>query len=301
MLAPRGPGVLVTLAALSLSAYLHARGISALVGGGLAAPRVVSLAPPPSPEAAPVPRSAAVILARNPFDSDTGALDPAAAGPDVPPPLGGMPACEGVQVLAIAAADVPASSLALLREEGALEPRLRGVGADVVAIEPGVVVLDRGGTTCAARIFRPAVAPAASTSAARSPSPADRDASASRPPRGLPPGVAALGPTSFAVDRGARDALLEGAADWLKTVSARPEKAPDGHGLLGLRIAGVAAGSPVEGLGVHGGDVITSVNGIALSSPERMLEALGRVRTADHLGVVVQRGGHEVQLDYAVR
>jgi hypothetical protein len=32
-----------------------------------------------------------------------------------------------------------------------------------------------------------------------------------------------------------------------------------------------------------------------------MLEALARLRTADHLSLALQRGGHEVQVDYDVR
>jgi general secretion pathway protein C len=274
------------LATLALSAWLHARGISALVGGVLAAPGVSRHLPEAVAHSDPVgPRSAAAILARNPFDSDTGPLDPALA---TVPALPGLSACNNVHVLAIAAGDQPSASLALLRLEGEVEPQLRGVGSDVVAIEPSWVVLDQGGTTCVARMFQPVAAA--------------RAAASSPPHKGPLPkfdGVAAVGPTAFAVDRSARDAILETAGDWMKTISVRPEKA--GDVVVGMRVTGVAAGSPVEGLGIHAGDVIESVNRIPLTTPEKMLEALGALHTADHLAVVVLRSGKEVQVDYDVR
>ena len=68
----------VAVAALALSAWLHARGVSALVGAGLQVPHVPPAAAPPAASPEPPPRSADVILARNAFDSATGSLLPAA-------------------------------------------------------------------------------------------------------------------------------------------------------------------------------------------------------------------------------
>lgn len=281
MLVPRSVGPLA-IAALALSAWLHARGISALLGEQLAVPQVT---PHLSAQAPPVPvspRSADIILARNAFDSTTGPL-----GIDAPQdaPLLGIPGCAGVEVVAIAAAAPPSPSLSLIRFDGEPEPLLRGVGGEIVSIDADGVVLDRGGATCAARMFHPVS------------------------PRGanpLPPvaksghaGVAALGPSAFAVDRAARDGILDGAADWMKTVSVRPEKV--GDDVVGLRVVGIAAGSPVEGLGIHAGDVLRSVNRVPLTTTEKMLEALGHLRTDERISVVLMRGGREVQVDYDVR
>lgn len=284
LLLPRSIGPLA-IAALGLSAWLHARGICALVGAQLAAPCVAPPLPVVTPSGALPTRGAEIILARNPFDSTTGPL-----APDPVLPLPGVPGCDGVQVLAIAAADPPGASLALIRFAGDLEPQLRGVGGEVVSIDPAVVLVDRDGVICAARMFRPALAPPAAAASSGSPRSA-----AGR----VPAGVAVLGPAAFAVDRAARDALLEGAADWMKTVSVRPEKL--GGEVVGLRVVGVAAGSPVEGLGIHAGDVLQSVNGVPLTTPERMLEALGRLRTSARITVGVVRAGHELQVDYDVR
>ena len=276
------------VAALALSAWLHARGISALVGERLGVPGASTHAlPPAAPASGPAPRSADVILARNPFDSTTGSLLPGPDQPDQPgqsapsaPAPTGLSGCADVHVLAIAADDDPARSLALLRLDSEREPQLRGVGGDVVTIDPMGVLLERSGVRCVAWIFSRA-APAAA------PVPA---------PHG---GVASLGPTSYAVDRGTRDALLDGAGDWMKSVSVRPEKV--GDDLVGIRVVSVKAGSPLEGLGIRSGDVLQTVNGFPLTTPEKLLEALARLRTADHLALALQRGGQGLQVDYDVR
>ncbi len=256
----------VAIVAIAVSAWLQSRGISALLGERLAVADVA-------------PRSADWILARNPFDSTTGSLtsrhdtEPASPSP-------GPADCSDVHVIAIAAADPVEQSLALLRVDGKSEPQLRAVGGDVVSIGPAGVLLDRAGGRCTARIFHP------------------RAPSASSPP--VPgSGITSTGPTSFAVDRGARDALLDGAGDWMKSVTVRPEKA--GDDVVGIRVVALRPGSPLDGLGIRAGDVLESVNGFQLTTPAKMLEALARLRTADHLSLALQRAGHEVQVDYDVR
>ena len=85
----------------------------------------------------------------------------------------------------------------------------------------------------------------------------------------------------------------------MKSVTVRPEKA--GDDVVGIRVVALRPGSPLDGLGIRAGDVLESVNGFQLTTPAKMLEALARLRTADHLSLALQRGGHEVQVDYDVR
>jgi general secretion pathway protein C len=271
------------IAALALSAWFQARGVSALVGARLGAvdvtPRVVAQADVPPP---PPPRNADIILDRNPFDSVTGSL------------LGERPAsennkadCTDVRVLAIAASDDPLGSIALLRYGDEIEPRLVGLGGDVVAMNPGAVLLDRSGVRCVARLFRPSV----TTGVARSP--VHPATAATRP------GVQSTGAGSFAIDRDVRDELFRSAADWMKSISVRPEKV--GDDVVGLRIVAIRPGSPIDGLGVRAGDVLQSLNGIALNLPRKLAEALDVLTTASRLSVVIVRDGRPMQLDYAIR
>ena len=282
MLRSSGP---VALAALALTAWLQARGVSALVGARLDAPRVAPVLVGASAPSENAPRSADPILARNPFDSTTGRL-----GDDAPSPTSAeAPTCTDVRVLAIAAADDSRASLALLRFGDEPDPRLLGIGvpadaaseSSVVAIDPSQVTLVRAEGRCVARMFVP--------------TPRKRPAVENQRAHG----VVSTGAGGFAVDRATRDAIVEGASDWMRTVSVRPEKV--GSDVVGLRIVALQPGSPVADLGVLPGDVLQSLNGIPLNEPEKMLRALGVVRSAPHLSVVVLRAGHPTQLDYDVR
>ena len=60
-------------------------------------------------------------------------------------------------------------------------------------------------------------------------------------------------------------------------------------------------GTPLDALGVRAGDVLLSLDGIALTSPEQMFTAYARARTDEHLRIVLQRDGRPVQLDFEVR
>ncbi len=272
------------VATLALCAWLHARGISALMGERIGVPGVAYAMQPPPAVASSAERSADVILARNPFDSTTGSLlpDPGGSVSASPSPSGGLSGCADVHVLAIAAEEDPARSLALLRIDSEREPQLRGVGGDVVTIDPMGVLLERSGVRCVAWIFS-RVLP---LPVAAAPAPAPHT------------GIAATGPSSFAVDRATRDALLDGAGDWMKTVTIRPEKV--GDDMVGIRVVALKSGSPLEALGIRAGDVLQSVNGFPLTTPDKLLEALARLHTADHLSLAVQRGGHGLQIDYDV-
>jgi general secretion pathway protein C len=286
----------VVVPALALCGWLHARGVTALVGADLGVPskkpvgEVVALAAPDRP-------SAQAILARNPFDSVTGPLhERAMAAADAAgAPLG---LCDDVRVVGIVTSPDPAWSFAVLKQRGEREPifrrasgpggatpaaEVRNANTDVVlAIDPDGVLLVHDGRRCVARLFTPARLPAP-------------DAPVPAPAAGIVRG----GSGEFVVDRATRDALIEGAAGFVSSVAVRPEKS--GDEVVGLRIATLKAGTPLDALGVRAGDVLVALDGIPLTSPERMLEAFARLRTAERIHVAIRRDERPVQLDYVVR
>ena len=60
-------------------------------------------------------------------------------------------------------------------------------------------------------------------------------------------------------------------------------------------------GGGVIAIGIEDGDVIHSVNGLALTSPDGMLEAWVRLRTSDRLHVELVRGGVARTHDVSIR
>jgi general secretion pathway protein C len=273
----------VVVLALATCAWLHARGISALVGGTLGVPELHVIAAAQAAQAPTPPRSADPILARNPFDSVTGPLLGAPPAPGSEPSTEEMAACDDVRVVSIIAFADPDWSFAMLDVRGEREPILRRRGDLVAGIAPDRVLVDRGGgKLCVARIFSPAA-----------------PASPPVPAPGVARGIVRTGPGSFVLDRSARDALIEGAADFTKSVAVRAEKV--GDDVVGLKIAALKPGTALDALGVRAGDVLESLDGIALTAPDRMLQAYARARAEDHTRIVLLRDGHELQLDYDVR
>jgi general secretion pathway protein C len=279
------------VAALVTCAWLQAGAFNALVAAGLAS------SPPPAPRSAqaaaretpsPADRSADAILARNPFDSKTGPLGPPSAAPGSNDDAAGAPGpatCDDVRLAVIVQADDPDDSMAMLEVRGEREPILRRQGGEIVRIGWDRVVLDRGGSRCTALLFAPPRADATG-----------------QPPPAKPAGANGIertGASSFAVDRAARDALFESGADLMRAVSVRPEKR--GDQVVGMRIVALKPGTPLDALGVRAGDVLESVDGMSLGSPESLLGVLARLHTAEHVRLTLLRDGHESQVDYDVR
>ena len=71
--------------------------------------------------------------------------------------------------------------------------------------------------------------------------------------------------------------------------------------LLGLRLFGVREGSGLSRLGLVNGDVVLSINGSALGSPEEALAIYERAQTAEELVVELSRKGTPRELRFHVR
>lgn len=68
----------------------------------------------------------------------------------------------------------------------------------------------------------------------------------------------------------------------------------------GFKIFAIAKDSIFNKLGVQNGDVIKSINGIELSSPDKALEAYSRLRNASKLSLDLLRKGQSETLEYTI-
>ncbi|MCK5807734.1 hypothetical protein KAH37_01985 [bacterium] len=68
----------------------------------------------------------------------------------------------------------------------------------------------------------------------------------------------------------------------------------------GFKIYAIKKNSIYRSIGIKNGDVIKSINGIELSSPDKALEAYSRLQTASKLSLDVKRRGETMTLDYSV-
>ncbi len=102
-------------------------------------------------------------------------------------------------------------------------------------------------------------------------------------------GIALVDPTHARIDRAVRDKLLENHFELMRTLRAAPDLI-DGK-VVGLRLLNAPQGSVPAALGLRPGDSLRTINGFSLASPEQMLEAFAKLRTAPTLELQVMRGG----------
>jgi general secretion pathway protein C len=279
--------------------YFQVSGAMQLLSAALLLRDTTARPSPPTERAAPYsPKSGQAILGRNPFDSTRRSLRAAAPSPKVLVDAGDplvWPDCEGVQVLIVSESKDSGWSLTTVRESGQERGRLRRVGDAVggqqvafIGYNPRQqtpsVWLEGGGVYCQAVLFRPAAT-----------------AVPARPPALLPPavpdpnvGIQRLSDRELNVDRSVVDRTLEDPSALMKSVRVVPEK-QDGV-FVGLRLSGIKRDSLLGAVGLRNGDRLESINGFALSSPQKALEAYAKLVTAERLDVRLQRAGQPVEL-----
>ncbi|MEO7095742.1 MAG: type II secretion system protein GspC, partial [Polyangiales bacterium] len=254
---------------------------------------------PPHPPAKNA--SAKAILAKNPFDSVTGPiLDPG----DVPITEGGVVqaapgVCASALRLVVAAVDDdPARSMAVLSNGTNGKPMVHTGsmvdGRKVLGIGAQRVYLREGESYCWIGTTMPAAAP---------PKPMPTTGVTITP--NAPPvavavtGVERIDDTHYAVDRLLRDKILESPTEFMKTLQIAPEVSAGKT--VGIKLLRVLPGSLFGVLGLKPGDVVHTINGFEVGSPEKMLEAYAKLRTAPQLQVGVVREGKPLAVEVEVR
>jgi len=301
-----------------VAAFLDAQGIMHIVGASLGADETTLAVPPlmarlPTAPASATPHatSAEPILSRNPFDSVTGPLnatpvtlpDLTPSAPAEPTDPYSAPACDGVQVLVIAASPDPDWSFAALEtpeEKGKSLLRRRGGelggGKTVKFIGWDRVWLTTGNQLCQAQMFKPPAppAPSAAPSASAAPGPSPNAVSDD-----IKNGIKKVGPNEFNVDRSVVDKILENQADLMRQARIVPEQ--ENGKVVGIRMFGIKPDTLLGTLGMQNGDRLEKINGFEMASPETALEAYAHLRTADHLTVSVNRNGQPTNLDFNIK
>jgi len=69
----------------------------------------------------------------------------------------------------------------------------------------------------------------------------------------------------------------------------------------GFRLYSVRPDGPFAKIGMQNGDVISSINGLEITSPEKALEVYAKLKSASHLSVGLERNGQKVTKDYSIR
>lgn len=173
----------------------------------------------------------------------------------------------------------------------------------VVSIQPNFVVLQpTSGNVCSILMFGDA--PPIATVRALPPAPVvtpeagGGDAALGISAEEMEQNIQQISETSFSINRTLVDRLLANQAALMSAARVIPHE-EDGH-VVGVKIYGIRRSSLLGHLGIQNGDMLRTLNGYDLTDPTAVLDAYGRLRTADSLSISMMRRGAPVTVDYAI-
>jgi len=330
----RAIAIAIILAGLTGTAGFLAQGTMQLVGsallpldpsvdgGGLAARQLPgTMVPKRRGRRDPMP-----ILARNIFDHELGDL----TRPPEPPeevveeiieeedPTGEIPFCEGSMRLAgtMVHPTLPEHSLANITDSTGSSLLYRTVegenvvdGRQLVGIYPFAVhLLPDDGRRCRLAMFDEEAPRTATVSRSRRAARRGRgddddddddDDDKSEKEEAYAEGINKVSDTQYRVDRSLVDRLISNQAELMRSARVIPHS--EGGRVVGVKLYGIRRNSLFHQLGIQNGDMLRTINGFDMTSPDKALEAYARLRTADNLSVNVVRRGEAMTIDYNIQ
>jgi general secretion pathway protein C len=243
----------------------------------------------------PAEKTAAPIVARNPFDSSQRVPEaPAQRGVSQ---LSSSP-CAAITAHAIIQSNEDGFSFASLqtKDERALARKgSQFAGHEVLFVGRETVWLgDSRGETCRVELAAKE-APVDVRAPAR---PAAVKPAAKVDPE-IARGIRATSATSYDIDRAAFERIMTSTAELMGDVRIGPDK--ESGRTMGMKLSHLRPGSVLTLVGLKEGDRLDAINGIDLTSPESGLEAFAKLREAPHLVLKVSREGRAMELQYDVR
>lgn len=324
--------VAILLSTLGLSGALVAQGGTQLLAAALlpldpAAGIPTSLGNAPASPRPDFTAAGRAIMERNIFDHETGSVanppvvetdggdtdeitetteTPAVCDRDAPPP----PACDGSMRLVGAFVRMrnPGDSFAAITDStGSSLLYQEGMSVDdrtVVAIASNRVILrPRGGNCCSLSMFgdQPRVATPVAQAAPVVATPPEPGGTT---PEGLDPallesGITQISERQFSIDRGLVTSLLGNQAALMRTARVIPHE--EGGRVAGVKLYGIRRSSLLGRLGIQNGDMLRTINGYDMTSPDTALEAYARLQNADRITINLARRGSDMTIDYQIR
>jgi general secretion pathway protein C len=112
-------------------------------------------------------------------------------------------------------------------------------------------------------------------------------------------GIKKLSEHNYEVQRATVDSLLGNMSVLSRAARIVPE-IKDGRP-AGFRLFSVRPDGPFAKIGFQNGDVISAINGLDMSSPDKALEVYTKLRSASHLSIGMERNGQKITKEYNIR
>jgi len=315
----------ILLATLAACAFFLAQGTTRVlaaellaVDGGPAAP--TGRRSTPASSEFPRKRDAAIILRRNIFDSTRGDLTaepiPEVAigadgepleewDPSQPPAkctsklrLVGSVMSPGYPDWSFAAIAGSSGGKTMLYREGSTVD-----GSRILAVYPSSVVVSSSSGACQLLMFEEEDAgsvrtPAVASRPAPAPSTPANARNAGLSDAELEDGIEKISDTKFSIQRSLVDKALANQGSLMRAARVIPHE--ENGRVVGVKLYGIRRNSLLGRLGVRNGDMLRTINGFSMTSPDTALEAYSRLRTADKLSLAIKRQNNEMTIDYNI-
>ncbi|MBN2576738.1 MAG: PDZ domain-containing protein [Deltaproteobacteria bacterium] len=115
----------------------------------------------------------------------------------------------------------------------------------------------------------------------------------------LAKGIKKLSENKYELQRGTLESVLGNMA--LLSRSARIVPEMKNGKAAGFRLFAVRPDGPFAMIGMQNGDIISSINGLEITSPEKALEVYAKLKSASHLSLGMERNGQKITKEYNIR
>ena len=166
-------------------------------------------------------------------------------------------------------------------------------GATVTGILETRVYLDNAGKAEYIDLFEAPAPPPQAVAAAAAPDKNDPFAV------DLAKGIKKLSEHNYELQRGTLESVLGNMALLSRSARIVPEM-KDGKA-AGFRLFAVRPDGPFAMIGMQNGDIISSINGLEITSPEKALEVYAKLKSASHLSLGMERNSQKVTKEYNIR
>jgi general secretion pathway protein C len=112
-------------------------------------------------------------------------------------------------------------------------------------------------------------------------------------------GIEVVSASERAIDRGLVDSLIENSSSLMSQARILPYER-EGQ-VQGFKMYGIRRNSLLGKLGLRNGDIVNSIGGIEMTSPDRALEAYTKLRSSSNITLTYTRRGQRQSMDYNIR
>lgn len=103
----------------------------------------------------------------------------------------------------------------------------------------------------------------------------------------------------FVIDKESFNAVMQNLGPILTQARVVPNF-KDGK-IQGYKIFAIKEGSVFEAIGLQNGDIIQSINGVGVDTPEKALQLFQQLRSESDFALLIERGGTSQEFQYALR